>query len=87
MTKSEKRRWVTKLKKYWNRRDVALSAFHKIEGFIESEMYKELGEKLEFFYGDMHEGCLGIGHTDYDRRDSKKRGYFPLFQEHELRGI
>ena len=85
MTKSEKRRWAIKLKKYWERRDKALSAFHKIEGFIESEMYRELGEKLEFFYGDMHEGCLGIGHIDYDRRNSKKKDYFPLFDGWDLK--
>ena len=42
-------------------------------------MKKELGEELEFIYGDMDMGCIGIGHMNYNER---KR--FPLFQSEQL---
>ncbi len=84
MTKAEKKAWIKTLKHYWKLREEMYSAFCKNERGIEDMMKKELGEELEFFYGDMHEGCLGIGHADLDRRSSKKRGYFPLFHYHDL---
>ena len=44
-------------------------------------MKEELGEELEFFYVDGD--CVGIGHTDWDRRKEGKK-YFPLFHNEEI---
>jgi len=40
-------------------------------------------EELEFFYSDGE--CVGIGHSDWERRKAGKN-YFPLFQAEELGG-
>lgn len=79
MNKREKKKWVEKLKGYWRLREMAYGKFSLREAELEEAMKKDLGEDLEFFYGDMHEGCLGIGHSDYSKR--KK---FPLFQRWDL---
>jgi len=84
MNKAEKKKWIRKLRPFWKNRKLHYSIFRQAEFALEKKMKKELGEDLEFFYGDMHEGCLGIGHTDYNRRNSKKKGYFPLFQNSEF---
>ena len=74
---------IKKLKPYWKARELFLDTFRHRERELEERMKKELGEKLEFFYGDMHEGCLGIGHTDWKRR-KRGKNYFPLIQEHDF---
>ena len=84
MTNRQKLIWRKKLIKYWMLRDKAETKFRKYELELEKKMKEELGEELEFFYGDMHEGCFGIGHSDYNRRDSKKPNHFPLFTENFL---
>ena len=38
------------------------------EVWLEAKILKETGEELIFFYGDMNEGCLGIGADDWDER-------------------
>lgn len=83
MTKAEKKKWAKKLKGYWALREMAYGKFRLREAELEEAMKKDLGENLEFFYGDMHEGCLGIGHSDWERRE-KGKNYFPLIQRHEF---
>ena len=84
MTNKQKSIWRKKLIKYWMLRGEAETKFRKYELELEKKMKEELGEELEFFYGDMHEGCLGIGHSDYNRRDSKKPNHFPLFTYYDF---
>ena len=81
MKKAEKKKWAKKLRGYWALREMVYGKFCLEERKLEEAMKKDLGEDLEFFYGDMHEGCLGIGHSDFSKR--KK---FPLFQREDLEG-
>ena len=83
MTNADKKKWLNKLRIYWQVRDAHYTEFRKQEWNIEKRMKKETGEELEFFYTD--EGsCVGIGHSDYNRRSSKKKNYFPLFHDLDL---
>lgn len=79
MKNKTKLQWLKKLKPFWMVRDQAYNKFRKCEYELEKEMKKELGEDLEFFYGDMDMGCCGIGHSNYNKR--KK---FPLFHNEEI---
>lgn len=83
MTNKEKKQWIERLKPFWEQREKAYDKFRKREFEIEKAIEKATGEVLEFFYGDMHEGCCGIGHSDYKRR-KKGVGYFPLINNREL---
>ncbi len=86
MTSKEKRKWAKKLTPYWKSWKQMHDEWRKNERILEGLMEKELGEKLEFIYGEMDMGCSGIGHSDYSRRNSKEKGYFPLFQAESLGG-
>ena len=83
MNKEEKKLWIKRLKPFWKLREKAYDKFRQREYEIEKAIKKATGEELEFFYGDMHEGCMGIGHTEYERR-KKGVGYFPLLHDREL---
>ncbi|KKL28166.1 hypothetical protein LCGC14_2377900 [marine sediment metagenome] len=80
MTNKEKKLWTARLRPFWKLRDKAHDKFRKREMEIEKLMKKATGEDLEFFYTD--EGaCVGIGHSDVERRSSKKEDYFPLVHD------
>lgn len=83
MTNKEKKLWIERLKPFWKLREKAYSKLRKRELEIEKAMKHATGENLMFFYGEMHEGCSGIGHYDYERRE-KGVGYFPLIHSSEL---
>ena len=79
MDKKEYKKWVAKLVPYWNKHRELEAAFRLKEVWLEAKILKETGEELIFFYGDMNEGCLGIGADDLDER--KK---FPLSHDADL---
>lgn len=83
MTLKEKKDWAKKLKPFWILRNIAYDKFRKREAEIEKVMSKLTKEELEFFYSDGE--CVGIGHSDWERRKAGKN-YFPLFQAEELGG-
>ncbi len=79
MTRKERKIWIKKLKPFWKKRSIMYDKFRKNEVALEDWMRKNIGEDLEFIYGDMDMGCIGIGHID----DGGRKG-FPLFQQDEL---
>ena len=84
MNKKEKKLWIVRLKPFWKLREDCYDNFRKQERKIEETIKEVTGEDLEFFYGDMYEGCTGIGHADWERRNSKKANYFPLIHGSDL---
>lgn len=81
MTLKDKRKWKRKLRKYWKLWLTMHDEWRKNEGQLEDMMKKETGKELEFIYGDMDMGCIGIGHIDDGGRKD-----FPLFQAGDLGG-
>lgn len=79
MNLKQRKEWAKKLKPYWKNREMHYDIFRQAEFDLENKMKKELGENLEFIYGDMDFDCIGIGHSDFSKR--KK---FPLFQINDL---
>ena len=82
MTPTEKRTWAKKLKPFWEAREKHFKIFRIAEEAIEFDMRACLKEDLEFFYVDGE--CVGIGHSDFKRRHSKNKDYFPLIHDREL---
>jgi len=68
MKKKEYQQWAKKLKKYWLEHRKLESDFNLAEARLEAKMLKETGRDLIFFYGEMNEGCAGIGADKYEER-------------------
>ena len=75
--KKEYKKWVAKLKPFWEEREKYLNYFRKIEVSIEKDMCRKMKKRLEFFYVDGE--CVGIGAECWD--DRKK---FQLIQDADL---
>lgn len=74
---------VKKLKPFWKEWEKAWGIFRDKEMEIEKRMSKEIGENLEFFYGD-EGGCAGIGHRNISRRNHNRKDYFPLISSEKM---
>jgi len=79
MNKKEYKKWVAKLVPYWNEHRKLEAAFRLKEVWLEAKILKETGRDLIFFYGDISEGCMGIGADNWN--DRKK---FPLIHDADL---